>query len=111
MDLLLLTPALVIGALLAVQASVNLQLNRAVGNPFAAATLQLGVAMGLVLIIAIVHGDVGAIDLTGVEPWKLLGGIASPLYITSAILLLPRLGALASVGLFVTGQMLASLVV
>jgi transporter family-2 protein len=54
---------------------------------------------------------VGAIDLTGVEPWKLLGGIASPLYTTSAILLLPRLGALASVGLFVTGQMLASLVV
>jgi bacterial/archaeal transporter family-2 protein len=37
-----------------------------------------------------------------------LGGLASPLYITSGILLFPRLGALAAGGLFVTGQMLAS---
>src|ERR687891_504953 len=38
----------------------------------------------------------------------LLAVQASPLYITSAILLFPRLGALAAGGLFVTGQMLAS---
>ena len=40
--------------------------------------------------------------------WYLLGGLASPLYITSGILLFPRMGALAAGGLFVTGQMLAS---
>lgn len=45
-----------------------------------------------------------------VEPWwLLLGGVASPLYITAGILLFPRRGALTAVGLFVTGQVFASL--
>ena len=46
------------------------------------------------------------VDIT--SPWCLLGGLASPLYIASGILLFPRLGALAAGGLFVAGQMVAS---
>ncbi|MEI7030256.1 DMT family transporter [Streptomyces pratensis] len=106
----LLAAALLVGCLLAVQASVNLQLNSAVGTPYGASTLQLGVATGLLLVLAVAAGALGALGkLPDVEPWQLLGGLASPLYITSGILLFPRLGALAAVGLFVTGQMFASL--
>ena len=39
----------------------------------------------------------------------LVGGLGSALYITAGILLFPRVGALVAVGLFVAGQMLASL--
>ena len=39
----------------------------------------------------------------------LAGGLGSALYITAGILLFPRLGALVAVGLFIAGQMLASL--
>ncbi|MFJ5937269.1 DMT family transporter [Streptomyces sp. NPDC093071] len=106
----LLAAALLVGCLLAVQASVNLQLNSAVGTPYGASTIQLGVATGLLVVLAVVAGALGALGkLPDVEPWQLLGGLASPLYITSGILLFPRLGALATVGLFVTGQMFASL--
>jgi transporter family-2 protein len=111
MNAALLAAALLIGCLLAVQASVNLQLNKAVGTPYGASTVQLSVATGLLVVLAAVTGALGALGkLPDVEWWHLLGGLASPLYITSGILLFPRLGALAAVGLFVTGQMFASLV-
>ena len=111
MNAALLAAALLVGCLLAVQASVNLQLNKAVGTPYGASTVQLSVATGLLVVLAAATGSLGALGkLPDVEWWYLLGGLASPLYITSGILLFPRLGALASVGLFVTGQMFASLV-
>jgi bacterial/archaeal transporter family-2 protein len=111
MTLVFLASALLIGGLLAVQASANLQLTQAAGTPYGAALLQLGLAAVLLAVAATVTGSIGAIaDLADVPAWKLVGGIASPIYITSAILLFPRLGALTSVGLFVTGQMLASVV-
>ncbi|HEY8472495.1 MAG TPA: DMT family transporter [Natronosporangium sp.] len=106
----LLTTALLAGSLLAVQAAANLQLTKAVGTPYGAATLQLGLAAGLLFALALAAGAVGALRLVGDVPaWQLLGGLASPLYITTGILLFPRLGAVATVGLFVTGQVLASL--
>ncbi|MEU7940034.1 DMT family transporter [Microbispora bryophytorum] len=110
MHALFLASALLVGCLLAVQASVNLQLNKAVGTPYGASTLQLGVATALLALLAVAVGAIGAVRFVpGVPLWHLLGGLASPLYITSGILLFPRLGALAAAGLFVTGQMFASL--
>ncbi|MEV0335191.1 DMT family transporter [Nocardia sp. NPDC050717] len=111
MTLVFLAAALAVGGLLAVQASVNLQLGKAVGTPYGAATVQLVVSTVALALVAAVAGGWGALaGIGGVDAWKLVGGIASPIYITSAIVLFPRLGALASVGLFVTGQMFASLV-
>lgn len=111
--LVYLAAALLIGGLLAVQASVNLQLNKAVGTPYGASTVQLAISAAVLAVVVAAVGSLGALGGLGAvatdAPWKLLGGIASPIYITSAILLFPRLGALASVGLFVTGQMFASL--
>jgi transporter family-2 protein len=109
MTSVLLVGALLIGCLLAVQASVNLQLNKAVGTPYGASTLQLWFAVVLLAVLASVAGAFGALaGIADVPTWYLLGGLASPLYITSGILLFPRMGALAAGGLFVTGQMLAS---
>lgn len=112
MNVLLLASALLIGCLLAVQAAANLQLNKAVGTPYGASTLQLWFAAALLLVLALGVGALGALGgVLDVPAWFLLGGLASPLYITSGILLFPRMGALAAGGLFVTGQMLASLAV
>jgi len=108
----LLGSALAVGCLLAVQASVNQQLNKAVGTPYGASTVQLSVAASALAVVAAAGGVLGATaGVWQVEPkWLLVGGLASPLYITAGILLFPRLGALTSVGLFVTGQVFASLV-
>ena len=101
--------ALFVGGLLTVQAAANLQLTRAVGTPYGAATLQLWVAAGLLGLLAALVGGLPALTRVADVPWWfLLGGLASPLYITSGILLFSRVGALAAGGLFVTGQVLAS---
>src|SRR5687767_5396441 len=110
MSVVLLSAALVIGCLLAVQASANIQLGAALGTPYGASTAQLLVATAILAVLALTAGALGALGaLPDATWWHLVGGLASPLYITSGILLFPRVGAVLSVGLFVTGQVFASL--
>ena len=101
---------LFVGALLAVQAAANVQLSTATGSPVGASTLQLGIGASLLLAAALVAGSLDALGgHDRAEPWHLIGGLGSAVYITSGILLFPRLGAVLTVGLWITGQMLASL--
>jgi len=102
---------LFVGALLALQAAANVQLSTATGSPFGASTLQLGIGATLLLAVATVAGSLDAFGgLGSAEPWHLIGGLGSAVYITSGILLFPRLGAVLTVGFWISGQMLASLV-
>ncbi len=99
------------GGLLAVQAGANAQLSRATRSPLAASTLQLGVGMSLLALAALAAGAPSALTpFPAVEWWQWLGGLASAVYVTSAIVLFPRLGAIVTVGLFIAGQMASSLV-
>jgi transporter family-2 protein len=102
---------LLVGALLAVQAGANVQLSAALGSPIGASALQLTIGATLLIALAALAGRLGAAALLDdVDAWHLVGGLGSAIYITAGILLFPRLGAVVTVGLFVTGQMLASLV-
>ena len=102
--------ALIAGILLAVQAAANTQLSKATGSPFAATTLQLSVGAGLLAVLAAATGSLGALlALPHATWWHALGGMASAFYVVATILLFPRLGAVVSVGLFITGQMFASM--
>jgi len=110
MEVLAIPLLLVVGGLLALQAAANVQLSTATGSPVGASTLQLGIGAVLLLAAAAVAGTIGALSqITDVEPWHLVGGLGSSIYITAGILLFPRLGAVVSVGLFIAGQMLGSL--
>ena len=101
---------LLVGALLALQAGANVQLSAALANPIGASALQLTIGAGLLIALAAAVGSLGAADRLGdAEAWHLVGGLGSAIYITAGILLFPRLGAVTTVGLFITGQMLASL--
>jgi transporter family-2 protein len=110
MELLAIPLLLTVGGLLALQAAANVQLSAATGSPVGASTLQLGIAAVLLLAAAAATGTIGALgQIADVEPWHLVGGLGSSIYITAGILLFPRLGAVVSVGLFIAGQMLGSL--
>jgi len=101
---------LFVGSLLALQAAANVQLSTAMRSPFGASTLQLGIGAGVLLALAALAGSLGALRLLDdAEPWTLVGGLGSAVYITAGILLIPRLGALVAAGLFLAGQMAASL--
>lgn len=110
METLFVPISLLAGGLLAVQAGANAQLAKATGSPFAATTLQLSVGTAILLAATLVTGTLSALSaLPGVVWWHAIGGVASAVYVVSTILLFPRLGAVVSVGLFIAGQMLASL--
>jgi len=110
METLFIPLSLAAGGLLAVQAGANAQLSKAAGSPFAATTIQVVLAAILLLIVAIATGTSAAFGgLSAVPWWHAIGGIATALYVASTILVFPRLGAVVAVGLFIAGQMLASL--
>jgi transporter family-2 protein len=101
---------LFVGALLALQAGANVQLSGAMASPIGASALQLTIGAVLLVALAALVGSLGAIGvLHEAEPWHLVGGLGSAVYITAGILLFPRLGAIVTVGLFIAGQMLVSL--
>jgi bacterial/archaeal transporter family-2 protein len=102
--------SLLAGGLLALQAGANAQLSKAVGSPFGATTIQLSVGAAALALAALLTGGLIAFaELPKVPWWHAIGGTASAFYVVSTILLFPRLGAVVSVGLFIAGQMLASL--
>src|SRR5215470_2177422 len=110
MEALFIPLSLLAGGLLAVQAGANNQLSKATGSPFAATTIQVVIAGTLLLIVAAVTGTMMAFGgLADVPWWHATGGIATAIYVASTIILFPRLGAVVTVGLFIAGQMLASL--
>jgi transporter family-2 protein len=110
METLFASLSVMAGSLLAVQAGANTQLSKAIGSPFAATLLQLTVGALALTLVAWLTGMLGVVaDLWRVPWWHAIGGTASALYVISTILLFPRLGAVVSVGLFIAGQMLASL--
>jgi transporter family-2 protein len=110
METLFASLSVMAGSLLAVQAGANTQLSKAIGSPFAATLLQLTVAALALTLVASLTGMLGVVaDLWHVPWWHAIGGIASAFYVISTIVLFPRLGAVVSVGLFIAGQMLASL--
>lgn len=101
---------LAVGALLNVQAAANVQLARKAGSAIGAAALQLAVGAALLLALAGATGSLGALGrIPDATPWHLVGGLGSAIYVLAGIVLLPRLGALVTVGLLVAGQLLASL--
>jgi bacterial/archaeal transporter family-2 protein len=110
MEAIFITLALLAGMLLAVQAGANAQLSKAVGSPFAATTIQLGIGALVLAAVAALTGTLGAVAaLPRAQWWHTLGGLASALYVVAGIVLFPRLGAIVTVGLFIAGQVLASL--
>ncbi len=111
MEILFVPLALLAGALLTVQVGANTQLSKGAGGPFAATTLQLGVGAVVLILLAALVGTLEAVgSLPEVTWWHAKGGLASAFYVCSTIVLFARLGAIVSVGLFIAGQMLASLV-
>jgi bacterial/archaeal transporter family-2 protein len=111
MQALAIPSLLAVGALLALQAAANVQLSAAVGSPFTASALQLGIGAAALLALALVVGAVTHLDRVPHAPaWHLVGGLGSAIYITAGIVLFPRLGAIVAVGLLIAGQMGASLV-
>jgi bacterial/archaeal transporter family-2 protein len=111
MFLSLILIAIVVGALMPIQAGINAELTRFIEHPYLGALISFFIGTSALLILSTLHGlpihDLKR--LTHAPAHYFLGGILGALFVGSSIYLIPRLGATIMVGSIVTGQFLMSL--
>lgn len=102
------------GAFIAIQAPINSQLSKGLGLPVAAAAFSFlsgAVVLGIVSVMITRLQDI-SLDWRAPAPWLFVaGGVLGGAYVTSAIILTPRLGAAALMAFLVTGQLLAGMMI
>lgn len=102
------------GAFIAIQAPINAQLARGLGVPVAAAAISFlagAVVLGIVTVFT-TRAQGLVIDWRAPAPWLFVaGGALGAVYVTSSVLLTPRIGAAALMAFLVAGQLLAGILV
>lgn len=102
------------GVFIAFQVPINSQLSRGLGFPVAAAALSFLVgAVVLALVSTVLIRAQGIqLDWQAPAPWLFVGGgCLGAAFVTSATILVPRLGAAALMAFMVSGQLLAGMII
>ncbi|MEM8510192.1 MAG: DMT family transporter [Bacteroidota bacterium] len=104
--------AIIAGAVLPLQAGLNVQLGKSVHQPiFAAFASFLIGTIGLLIYLLVLKFDFTTITQTkSVSPVVWLAGILGAFYVAVVIILAPRLGVALTFVLVVAGQMVVSLI-
>lgn len=103
--------SLLAGFAVPLQAGSNARLGVILGHPFWATVISLlvsGLAIALLMLIVKVPRP-NLVALSAGPWWIWLGGVAGVFYITVALMVVPRLGALNFIMAVVVGQLIISL--
>lgn len=104
--------AVLIGTMMPMQAGLNAELTRTLKHPFMGAFISLTTGAILVSILVVFNGGFSPLKrLNEVPPHLYLGGILGALFVGSSLFLIPRMGATAMIGAFITGQLLGSVII
>ena len=114
MDWLFMAGALACGAVLTTQVATNKQLGEALHNLYLPAVANMVVGLMATLAITLLasreYPTMAMVKAAPGYAW-LAGGVLGAVYLTGNILLAPKLGAAALIGLVVTGQIIFSVLV
>lgn len=100
------------GTAVALQAPVNAALARELGGPVPAAAVSFGVGFVVLLVIALVQGQGGALlKLPQVPAWTLIGGCLGAWYVLTSVWGVSQLGVVTLVAALILGQMTAAMVI
>jgi transporter family-2 protein len=103
--------ALACGILLSLQVAINSRLGRGLGSGLIAASASFIVGLiGLLVLCLVMRQRMDWATAGRVPWWSWLGGLMGAFYIAATIMLLPRIGSAALVGLVIGGQLAAALV-
>jgi transporter family-2 protein len=105
--------ALIAGALVPFQAGTNAILGRTLGHPLWATVASLFVSLICVLplILALRLQLPKLADAFQTPLWVWFGGLAGVIFITAALMLVPRLGGTGFIACVIAGQMVAALII
>ncbi len=111
--LLFLPMPIAAGAALTTQFAVNAQLRTVVGGPVVAAAISFFIGtLALVAAALVVGRQVPEMSVVTSSPWWVwIGGLLGAAFVLASIILTPRLGAATTIGLFLAGQMIASIII
>ena len=111
--LLLLPLALIAGMAAPTQFAINSQLRQVVGGPVLAGAISFLIGTIVLIAAAVIVSrsvpDLGSV--TSAPWWMYLGGLLGAFYVFASIVLTPRLGAATTIGLFLAGQVIASIAI
>lgn len=112
-SLFLVIVAALAGAAVPFQGGANAALGRALGHPLWATLASLAVSalciLPLLLLLRVPVPTLGG--LAGQPKWIWIGGVAGVIYVTAALLLMPKLGAAGFMIAVIAGQILAALLI
>ncbi|MEM1060910.1 MAG: DMT family transporter [Planctomycetota bacterium] len=99
-----------VGGLVAAQPPVNARLGQLLGNPFLAALVSFTTGTTAIVLTCLARRVPlpTATAVASVPWWGWVGGLLGAVFVVSAIVITPRLGAAAFIAAIVTGQMLTS---
>ena len=103
--------AIAAGAVLPLQVGVNSTLRHGIGSPIVAALISFAVGTACLLAYALASRAAWptAAMLAKLPAWAWIGGALGAYYVSTAILVAPKLGAANLVCLTITAQLVASL--
>ncbi|WP_166397163.1 DMT family transporter [Rubrobacter marinus] len=104
--------AFVAGTVITVQFAVNAELRKAAGGPISAAALSFLIGtLVLFAAVAIARQTPTSLQSLSQAPWwAWAGGFLGAFFVFSSVVLTPRLGAAATFGFIIAGQMITSIV-
>ena len=100
------------GAFVATQAPINAELSRGLGMPVAAAAASFlsGAIILAIVTAALTQFQGTSLNWRAPSPWLFfVGGALGAAFVTSGIILIPRMGAAATMAFIVAGQLMASM--
>ncbi|MDO9382633.1 MAG: DMT family transporter [Hyphomicrobiaceae bacterium] len=103
--------AIIAGALISLQAPINVMAGQRLGHVLGGATLSfvVGTLFLLAVVLIGVRDQIDLSKLTQMSPLLFLGGILGAFYVAMSIWLTPKLGIGAVISLGIAGQVVASL--
>ncbi|AIG65456.1 DMT family transporter [Weissella tructae] len=106
--------AFISGLLLSNQSPINARLGRGLGSPFIAASFSFTIGTIFLGIVTFIQTNTlfPSIQFISQQPaWIWLGGLLGCIYLTSNILLFPRIGAVKTVVLPILGQIIMGIAI
>ena len=111
-QILLIVLAVIAGAVLPIQAGLNVQLGKSVQQPIFAAFASFVIgSIGLLIYLLVLKFDFTSVaNIKTVSPVVWIAGLLGAFYVAAVIILAPKLGTALTFSLIVAGQMIISLV-